>query len=273
MIKEEVLYTDVPPTKLRNRDEKFREPTNVPFWCWVADTFFFNMIEHRFYSLRIKNEENFKKRNPNYANVIYAPHCNWWDGIVGYNVCKRIFNTNIRMMIEEMNRFPVFSKAGAYPVNKKSPQTIMKSLQYTVKMLKDPSLSLWLFPQGIIKPPNYRPMEFQTGISYIAKNCVKDNGGLNLIPVSVSYAFLREDKPEVLVEVGEPIVLEDHNFERKQFTVELETNFTSFCDRQLKDIGKGNLEGYRSLFQQKLHWFKKLEKNLKRVGMPPGSGF
>lgn len=272
MSQKEILYTDIPPTKLRNRAEKFREPESIPFWCWVADQFFFRMIENRFFALRIKGEENYQKRNPKYANVIYAPHSNWWDGIVGYNVCKRIFNTNIRMMIEEMNRFPIFAKAGAYPVNKKSPQAAMKSLQYTIKMLKDETLSLWLFPQGIIRPPNYRPIEFQTGISYITDNCVKHNGGINLIPVSVSYAFLREDKPEVLVEVGEPTVYESFDSTRKEFTHKLQDDFTAFCDKQLADIASGEIDGYRVLFKQKLPWYKKLEKRLKNIEMP-GSGF
>ena len=32
--------------------------------------------------------------------------------------------------------------------------------------------SLWLFPQGIIRPPMFRPIEFQTGLAYIAKNVI-----------------------------------------------------------------------------------------------------
>ena len=97
------LYSDVPPTKLRNKDEKFRKAQNIPFWMWVADMFFYNMLENRFFSLKIKNEENYNKRNPDFSNIIYAPHNNWWDGIVGYNLCRRVFKTKIRMMIEEMN--------------------------------------------------------------------------------------------------------------------------------------------------------------------------
>ena len=266
------LYSDVPPTKLRNREEKFRKAKPSVFWRWVADRFFFNMLQHRFFSLKIKNKENYDKRNPEFANILYAPHCNWWDGIVGYNLCRRVFKTDIRMMIEEMNRFPILARAGAFPVNKKSAQASMKALQYAVDELCDNKKSLWLFPQGIIRPPMYRPIEFQTGMTYIAQNVVKKAGGINLIPIAINYAFLREDKPEVLCEIGEPIVLTSADIDRKQFTHELEKRFESLCDQQFIDITKGEIDEYEFLYKQKLKWYKKLEKRLKKIGMPPASG-
>ena len=57
MIKEEKLYSDIPPTKQRGRKEKFRKPQNYKIWTWVADRVFFRMLSHRFYALRIKNLE------------------------------------------------------------------------------------------------------------------------------------------------------------------------------------------------------------------------
>ena len=222
--------------------------------------------------MKVKNEHNYEKRNPDFANIFYAPHSNWWDGIVGYNMVNRVFHSKLRMMIEELNRFPILAKAGAFPVNKKSPQASMKALQYSVDELCNKEISLWIFPQGIIKPPMYRPVEFQTGMAYIAKNVVKKVGGINLIPIAVHYTFLREDKPEVLVEVGEPYVLTDKNVDRKELTHRLEKSFEELCDRQFEDIRHGNLEGYEYLFKQKLKWYKKLEKRLKKIDLPKGSG-
>ena len=60
--KAEKLYSDIPPTKLRNRKEKFRKAQNRPFWTWLADRVMFRMVSHRFYALRIKNLEAFKER-------------------------------------------------------------------------------------------------------------------------------------------------------------------------------------------------------------------
>lgn len=265
---EETLYSDIPPTKLRNIDEKFRRAHHYKFWGVIADLFFYNMIQNRFYSLRIKNKENYNKRDDRFANIIYAPHSNWWDGIVGYNVSNRIFKTKLIMMIEELNRFPLLAKVGAFPVNKKSAQSAMKALKYASdELANDPVKSLWLFPQGIIRPPHYRPIIFQSGITYIAQSCIKKSGGINLIPVCVNYFFLREDKPEVVVDVQDPMTITDFSVvkDRKLFTDNLAKDFQCKMEAQYQDITAGKLDGYEYLFRQKLPWYKKIEKRLKRI--------
>lgn len=266
----EKLYSDIPPTRLRNRKEKMRKAKNDPFWTWVADRILFRMLSHRFYALRIKNLEAFKeRRNKNFPCIIYAPHNNWWDGIVGYNLMRRAFHVRPRMMIEEMNRFPLFAYAGAFPVNKASAQEAMKSLRYIVDDLKEPDLGFWIFPQGIVRPPNYRPIEFQTGLAYVAQNVAKKHGGVNLIPLAVNYTFLREDRPECLAEVGEPIIITNENckFDRHEFTEKIQKEFEQLCDEQLQTFSKGEVTGYEYVFRQVLPWNRKLEKKLKNIAL------
>ena len=84
------LYSEVPPTKLRHKDEKFRPARTSPFWLWVADRFFYNMLEDRFCAFRYKGYKNFVNRDDKVPTIFFAPHNNWWDGIVGYNICNRI---------------------------------------------------------------------------------------------------------------------------------------------------------------------------------------
>lgn len=261
----EVSYQKVPPTKRRGKREKFRKSKNDPFWTFIADVFFFSMIENRFYSMKIKDGKNFKLRNPDYPCIFYAPHSNWWDGLVGYNLCKRFFNKKINIMVEELNRFPILSLVGAFSVDKTSPQQAIKALKYSVEVLKDKEKVIWIFPQGIINPPNARPIEFQTGLTYIAQNSIKEYGGINLCPLAINYAFLREDKPEIIVDVGEPIILTDATQDRHELTKYLENNFTQLCDKQLDNIHKGNVDDYEYIFKQILPWYKRFEKWLKRI--------
>lgn len=94
MINLEDLYSEVPPTKLRNIDEKFRPAQTSPFWLWVADRFFYGMLENRFYAFRYKGYEKFYNRDMDAPIILFAPHSNWWDGIVGYNICHRILKRN-----------------------------------------------------------------------------------------------------------------------------------------------------------------------------------
>lgn len=275
MVVEEQLYSDIPPTKLRNKEEKFKPAKTSRFWLWVASMFFFNMLQNRFFAFRYRGEENYFDAEKDVPTILFAPHCNWWDGIVLYNTTHRIFHKEIRLMVEELNRFPLLRRGGAYSVNKKSPQSAMKALQYSVDVVGDLRNILCIFPQGIIRPPHYRPIEFQTGLAYIAENAVKRYGKVNLIPMAVDYAFFRDNRPEVVVEFGKRIELRQGNeldkMSRKELTHYLEHALTETCDNQFKEISQGDVSKYNILFKQHLKWYRRIEQRLKRIDLPPVS--
>ena len=262
------LYPDTPPTILRNREEKFRTAKNIRFWHAVGNFVFIRMLKFRFFSALIKGDENFKKQDPRFATIFYTPHTNWWDGILAY-ILHMHFHKGFkwRLMIEEMNRFPLFQYIGCFPINKKTAQTAMRSLQYAAEMLKDPKISYWLFPQGIIRPPGYRPIEFQSGLAYLVQHAAKNHGGINLVAVSTKYCFLREDKPEIVIKLHQPQTITKADFDRKEFTKKIEAEFETLCDNHEREISSGNFEGYSYVFKCKLSWWKVIEKKLKNIGM------
>ena len=264
----EHLYCDVPPTRLRGKDEKFKPAKTSKFWLFIASLAFFNMLQNRFVAFRYKGVENYKERDDKAPTILFSPHCNWWDGIVMYNICHRICHKEIRLMVEELNRFPILAHGGAYSVNKKSPQSAMKALKYSIELLSDLRNILCIFPQGIIRPPHYRPIEFQTGLAYIAENAVKKYGKVNLIPLAVDYVFLRDNRPEVLVEFGKRIELTDASIDRKELTHMFENAMAEVCDNQMKDISSGNIEDYEILFKQHLKWYRRIEQRLKNIDLP-----
>ena len=219
-----------------------------------------------------QNLERLENREKSRATIFYAPHNNGWDGVLAYNIVYRIIKKVIkklrfRFMIEEMNRFPLFQYVGCFPINKKSPQASMKFLRYAVTTRKDPDIAFWIFPQGIIRPPMYRPEIFQSGLAYIVKEAVKQFGGVNLVPVAINYTFLRQDRPEILIEFGEPRVVNDPSLNRKDFTHMLEREFEHFLDKQQSDISSANFEGYHYLYRQKLKWWRYIEQKLKAKGL------
>ena len=261
----ENLYSDITPTKQRQKEEKFRPARTSRFWSYIADFAFYGMLEKRFCAFHYKGYENFLKRDDKYPTILFAPHTNWWDGIVAYNVCNRLCKKEIRIMIEELNRFPILRRGGGYSVNKKSAQSAMESLKYSVRVLKDPKSLLYIFPQGVINPPNHRPIEFQTGLSYIAQKGVKEYGKINLIPVAVNYCFLRDNRPEILIEMGENIELTDDKFDRKEYAGYLAGVLERLCDKQEKEISNAEFSEYKTLFKQKLAWYRQFEQHLKKI--------
>ncbi|MDR1167933.1 MAG: lysophospholipid acyltransferase family protein [Heliobacteriaceae bacterium] len=267
----EQLYSNVPPTKLRNKEETFKPSKTSKFWLTIASLFFFNMLQNRFFAFRYSGAENYHNRSSDYPTIIFAPHCNWWDGIVLYNITHRICRKEIRLMVEELNRFPLLRRGGAYSVNKKSPQTAMQALKYSVDLMADFRNLLCIFPQGIIRPPHYRPIEFQTGLAYIAQKAVQKYGKVNLIPLAIDYCFFRDNRPEVMVKFGKTIELTDPKTDRKKLTSELEKALQETCDNQFSDISQGNVSDYEILFKQHLKWYRRIEQRLKSIDLPPVS--
>ena len=259
------LYSDITPTKQRGKEEKFRPARTSKFWLWVADRFFYGMLEKRFCAFRYKGYENFLNRDDKYPTIFYAPHSNWWDGIVGYTICNRLCKKEIRLMIEELNRFPILRRGGGYSVNKKSPQTTMESLKYSVRALKDLKSVLYIFPQGIINPPNHRPIVFQSGLAYIIQKGIKEYGKVNVIPISVNYFFMRDNRPEVWIEMGENTEFTNPDFDRKELSESLANKLETLCDKQLKELSNAELSDYKTLFKQKLAWYREWEQHLKRI--------
>ena len=105
----------------------------------------------------------------------------------------------------------------------------------------------------------------------LSPEAVEKYGKVNLVPVAVNYMFLRADRPEVLVEFHEPIVLENSKIDRKEYTHYLADVLTETCDNQFKELSEGQLDAYDTLFQQPLKWYRKIEQRLKKIEIK-GSG-
>ena len=77
MAVDEQLYSDIPPTKLRNKEEKFKPAKTNKFWLWVASMFFFNMLQNRFYAFRYKGAENYFQGDTSHPTRHVSPPSTW----------------------------------------------------------------------------------------------------------------------------------------------------------------------------------------------------
>jgi len=147
----------------------------------------------------------------------------------------------------------------------------MDALKYSIEQVGNPNAILYLFPQGIINPPNARPIDFRSGLAYIADKAAKKYGKVALMPIAVNYMFLRDNRPEVLVEMGEIIELGAGKIDRKEFADYLASTLEKLCDKQIYEISKAKFAGYDTLFQQRLKWYRRIEQRLKKIN-PTNSG-
>ncbi|MEI8377473.1 MAG: lysophospholipid acyltransferase family protein [bacterium] len=251
------LYSVRPPS-LERESLPFIPAEVNKFWQIGTDIVFKHLLKGKFAAVRIKNRHLLKKRDKTKPVIIYAPHICWWDGILAYFLCRQIFGLDMRFMVEELHLLPMMRKFGAFSIDKKSPKSILKSLNFAVNHLNSPQKVFYIYPQGIIRPQDYSPIEFGSGITYIASNLA----GVNLIPLCIRYCFLRNTSPEILVEVKKPMLV-DKVENRNEMTAHLEKHFEEALENQRLEIADGNLKNYITVLQKNDNMFRKFEKNLK----------
>ena len=258
--KQESEYCYIQPSLKRHKADPFiKAEHDHPRWRAVWHFYIKKALERRFYSIRVKHPEHFDMRDKSAACIFYTQHTCWWDGLIGYCLYTFLFKEKTNMMVEDLLSFPLLRYVGAFSIDKKSPKSILRSMQYAVDFLTNERTSLWMFPQGVIKPPNHRPLELQKGIAYLAQKVDK----VNLIPIAIQYPFLRQGLPEVMVDIGKPIVV-NGNINKENFTDFVEKDLTNLLDNQLKEISNGEIEKYNTvLFRKHGGLGKTIEKMFK----------
>lgn len=231
------------------------------FWSKILEPWVFWLVEHNFSSVRIKNKENYYLGNPDYANLLYGSHCCFHDGQVAYYICRKVFKANFYLMIQELYKLPILSKIGGFSVEKDSPIESLKSINYAANLLSDKENMVWIFPQGRVMPPDFRPVKFESGLTYITHKAK----GVNLIPVSIKYTFVRDHKPDIFAEIGEPITIQNGVANKKEFTQFLEEDFTTLADKQIEKISCGDIDEYEAIYQNKPPVFRRLEPYVKNI--------
>ena len=93
----------------------------------------------------------------------------------------------------------------------------------------------------------------------------KKYGKVNLVPLAVDYLFMRDNRPEVWVEFGDIIELTDSKIDRKEYSEYLAKTLETLCDNQLQNLSHARFDGYETLFQQKLKWYRAFEQHLKKI--------
>lgn len=223
------------------------------------DYAFKKLLEKNFYSVSVKNKHNFYLRDTKYANLFYGVHGCWWDGPLAYFVSRSLYDCDFYIMTKDLYRFTALSFAGAFSIEKNSYRGSLKAINHSIKILKNSKSSLWMFPQGDVMPQDYRPIVFQNGIAHICNNLE----GVNLIPIACKYIFLRNEKPEIFVEIGKPLIVKNGISDKNKFVLFLQKEFVKLLDAQKAELAKGNYQEYERILSNKYTWLRMMEEQFK----------
>ncbi|MBV9710754.1 MAG: lysophospholipid acyltransferase family protein [Ktedonobacteraceae bacterium] len=214
---------------------------------WLIDSSLRKHFDRVFLRMRC---EATTERSP-LPMIMCANHSSWWDGYIA-TLVERALGVDGYLMMEEaqLQRYFFFAWAGCFSVNRQNTRSAMQSLQYAAHLLKKrPGRFVWLFPQGAISPNDKRPLVFFTGAAYLARLTTP----VLLYPVATRIEYLAEQRPDLFISVGEPLLIKAEDVQARGFlkhcTKQLEVLVTLELDRLRNDV----LASDYSSFTQIMH--------------------
>jgi len=156
--------------------------------------------------------------------IYYLNHSSWWDGLIPLLLNQKCFHQQARAIMEDkqMRDHGFFKRIGAFSVNLENPKSAVRSLRYAVESLKRPHSSLFIYPEGEIRPFSLENPEFKSGLSWIVSKLPK----LDVVPISIYFTFTEGSKPTLYLQVGKPVetqIISDISEKTIQFERELQT--------------------------------------------------
>ena len=212
--------------------------------------YFRRLMRRSFHTLAARGLENLRQLPGDRPVLLFCNHTNWWDGLVIYLLTRQMPHKAAYCMMEEkqLKHYRFFTWLGAFSVDLSNPLRSAVALRYAQRLLQRNETAIWIFPQGKLSRPA-DPIDIRPGTDYLAKNAPH----ALLVPVAIQYAFFREDRPNVLIEVGRPFLAVDSS----------EVRIARECTEVSKRVNQAAIEqditGFATLFSPRLTVNKRWE--------------
>lgn len=169
--------------------------------------------------------------NENKSLMILPNHFSWWDGFFIYKIIKNITSKkfHIMMLEDQLKRYWLFNRLGAYSINQNNPKSVLKSLSYSIELLNDKSNLTVIYPQGEIQPQEEKQIKFNKGVNYI---CEKSNAEFQILPIGFRIFYSNKKLPFVLYRFGEIFSSFDVNNQSASLQKSFELNLASLFDNK-----------------------------------------
>jgi len=153
--------------------------------------------------------------------LVISNHFSWWDGFIQLQLNNHLFKRKFHVMMleEQLKKFKILNKGGAFSVQKNS-RDIINSLNYSVDLLSDKNNLLLLFPQGEIQSLYTDNFVFGNGLNYLLKNKKTD---IQLIFNINLVDYFSDSKPTLTIYFKEYIYNCNTNLQ------EIESEFNNFA--------------------------------------------
>jgi chlorobactene lauroyltransferase len=188
------------------------------------------------------------RRNPPLPVIFCMNHSGWFDGYMTALINRKVFQHDGYLMMEQerLKSTFFFTWIGVFGINREDARTAIASLEYIAGVLAErPGRSLWMFPQGMVRHADDRPVRLFGGVSNIARRL----GKCAIVPVATRYDFFDQQAPNAVARVGPPIYVdaERERVHAKELTGRLADAMTAELDTLHAHVTDYDLSHYRKL--------------------------
>ena len=210
--------------------------------------YFRHLARRAFHTIAGRGLERLRALPEDRPVILFCNHTNWWDGLIIYLLTRQMRQKAVYCMMEEkqLKHYRFFTWLGAFSVDLSSPLRSAASLRYAQRLLQRNDTAIWIFPQGKICKQS-ELVEARPGTDYLAQSAPH----ALLVPVAMRYDFFREDRPNALIEIGEPFPAVESS----------EGKIADECNRAYARVTQSSLDqdltGFTPLFPPRLTINKK----------------
>ena len=210
--------------------------------------YFRHLARRAFHTIAGRGLERLRALPEDRPVILFCNHTNWWDGLIIYLLTRQMRQKAVYCMMEEkqLKHYRFFTWLGAFSVDLSSPLRSAASLRYAQRLLQRNDTAIWIFPQGKICKQS-ELVEARPGTDYLAQSAPN----AMLVPVAMRYDFFREDRPNALIEIGEPFPAVESS----------EGKIADECNRAYARVTQSSLDqdltGFTPLFPPRLTINKK----------------
>lgn len=215
--------------------EAFRYAPAAP----VLDAYNRFLLRRAFARIRVAGLPRLRREG---SAVVAANHSCWWDGCVDLQLTRRVLQRRSMLMMGdvELAKYRIFSSLGVFSTSMSGDRRhTLESVRYAMRELKRTPTLLWIYPQGAMTPAR-APLSIRGGALAIAAAA-----RVPVIPFAQRYEFVRDDHPEVIARVGEPIAVERRSDTTR---TRLEDAMRELLWKVDADTATGELHEYEEVF-------------------------
>ena len=133
--------------------------------------------------------------------ILASTHSSWWDGQL-LLVLFRALGVPAAFLVDasSVEEMSYLRKMGAIPIDAGSLTSSVAAMEEAAAVLSAPRRAVWIFPQGVLRPPDVRPLGLQRGVDLLARH-----SRAVVVPVAMVPGWRLLHLPSWAISFGAPL--------------------------------------------------------------------